>query len=225
MKQPVIQKPIPYYEQFYHSLRAMILEGTLIPGERINETQLAKDFGVSRSPIREAIRVLEREGLIVSDEKAKVMVYQPTFQDVEEIYQCRQALESFAVRLMIDAAGADETEQLGRVLNETKQAVHREAPAREIIELNESFHNHIILFSRNNRLKKHIGELRSLIYLFRTYNFTGTERALTIEAEHAAIYREIKDGNKEAAAKAMTDHLEHDLSYLKEQLQAKALIV
>lgn len=225
MKQPIIQKPIPYYEQFYHSLKAMIVEGTLTPGERINETQLAKDFGVSRSPIREAIRVLEREGLLVSDEKAKVMVYQPTFQDVEEIYQCRQALESFAVRLMINAAQADETAQIGLVLEETRKAIHQEAPAQEIIQLNESFHNHIILFSRNNRLKRQIDELRSLMYFFRTYNFTGTERALTIEAEHSAIYREIKAGNQEAASKAMIDHLEHDLSYLKEQLQRKSLII
>src|SRR4051794_17322207 len=82
----MIEKPVPYYEQFYHSIKAMIFEGKFKPGERIIENKLAKEFNVSKSPIREAIRMLEQEGLIVMDEKSRMIVYQPTLKDVEEIY-------------------------------------------------------------------------------------------------------------------------------------------
>lgn len=107
-----IEKRPPYYEQFYHSIKKMIFEGKFKPGERINETQLAREFGVSKSPVREAIRVLEKEGLVLVDEKSKVVVYEPTMRDVEEIYFCRMALESFAVRLATEVASDEQMEQL-----------------------------------------------------------------------------------------------------------------
>ncbi|MFB5661512.1 GntR family transcriptional regulator [Alteribacillus sp. HJP-4] len=218
MRQKSIQKPTPYYEQFYHSLKKMIFEGELQPGERINETQLSKEFNVSKSPIREAVRTLEREGLLVFDEKNKIVVYEPTGKDIEEIYECRQALESFGVKFVVERASDEQMMEIGVLLSNTKQAIQDKKPAHEIIAMNEEFHQKIIEFSQNDRLKKHINELKSLMHLFRIYNFTGINRALVIWEEHHRIFQKMNARKGNEAAEAMIEHLNCDIVHLKEVL-------
>src|SRR4051812_4439132 len=147
-----VEKPMPYYEQFYHTIKEMIFRGDFQPGERINETQLARDFNVSKSPIREAIRILEKEGLVVVNEKSKVIVYEPTWKDVEEIYFCRKALESFGVALTTKIATDEEIAEIGKSLDEAEQAILNNESTESIILLNEKFHNYIIQFTKNERL-------------------------------------------------------------------------
>ncbi|WP_411806056.1 GntR family transcriptional regulator, partial [Bacillus mojavensis] len=88
-----LDKPTPYYLQFYFQLKKMIFNGTFKPGERINETQLAKSFGVSRSPIREAMRLLEKDGLLRADDRNGFSIASLTAKDVDEIYKIRIPLE------------------------------------------------------------------------------------------------------------------------------------
>ncbi|WP_243137699.1 GntR family transcriptional regulator, partial [Desulfofundulus thermobenzoicus] len=88
-----MERPAPYHMQFYEQLKQMIFDGQFQPGERINETQLAKQFGVSRSPVREAMRLLEKDELLIADHRSGYSVYTLTEKDVEELYQIRAALE------------------------------------------------------------------------------------------------------------------------------------
>ncbi|TWT01826.1 GntR family transcriptional regulator [Planomicrobium sp. CPCC 101079] len=214
----MIEKPVPYYEQFYHSIKAMIFEGKFKPGERIVETQLAKEFNVSKSPIREAIRMLVQEGLIVTDDKSKMVIYEPTLKDVEEIYFCRKALESFAVRLMIEKATDSEIEEIEELLLETEKAIHNGQEDKAIIDLNASFHNLIIEFTKNERLKKQIKDLKTLMYFFRVMNFQGGNRAEDILKQHRDIFCHIKKRDEEKAAQAMLGHLQLDVDHLTEVL-------
>ncbi|TWT27232.1 GntR family transcriptional regulator [Planomicrobium sp. CPCC 101110] len=214
----MIEKPVPYYEQFYHSIKAMIFEGKFKPGERIVETQLAKEFNVSKSPIREAIRMLVQEGLIVTDEKSRMVIYEPTLKDVEEIYFCRKALESFAVRLMIEKAADSEIEEIEELLLETEKAIRDGQEDKAIIDLNASFHNLIIEFTKNERLKKQIKDLKTLMYFFRVMNFQGGHRAEDILKQHRDIFYHIKKRDQEKAAQAMLDHLQLDVDHLTEVL-------
>lgn len=214
----MIEKPIPYYEQFYHSIKAMIFEGKFKPGERIVETQLAKEFNVSKSPIREAIRMLVQEGLIVMDEKSRMIVYEPTLKDVEEIYFCRKALESFAVKLMIKKATDNEIKEIEQLLLETEKAIQDSEEDSTIITLNASFHNLIIEFTKNERLKKQIKDLKSLMYFFRVMNFQGGHRAEDILKQHWNIFIHIKNREEEEAAQAMLDHLQLDVEHLTQVL-------
>ena len=215
----MIEKPVPYYEQFYHSIKAMIFEGKFKPGERIVENQLAKEFNVSKSPVREAIRMLEQEGLIVMDEKSRMIVYQPTLKDVEEIYFCRKALESFAVKLMIQKATDEEISEIESVLDKTEKAIQELKGSNAIISLNESFHNLIIEYTKNDRLKKQLKDLKSIMYFFRIMNFEGGNRAKDILKQHRGIFSYIKNRDEEQAAKAMLQHLQMDLDHLTEVLK------
>lgn len=209
-----LKKAIPYYEQFYHSIKDMIFKGTFQPGEWINETQLARTFNVSKSPVREAIRVLVREGLLIVDLKSKVRVYQPTKQDAKEIYQCRQALEPFAVKLAVELITEDELQDLEQLLEKTADAIEVKKGQDEIIQLNEQFHHQLMQYSQNSRLQKQIEELHSLIYLFRVYNFTGHERAKRILDQHKLIFQMLKKQDAQRASQSMEEHLQHDLDHL-----------
>ncbi|CEG21483.1 putative HTH-type transcriptional regulator YdfH [Planococcus massiliensis] len=216
-----IEKPIPYYEQFYHSIKEMIFEGKYKPGDRIIENQLAKEFNVSKSPIREAIRMLEHEGLIVTDEKSKMIVYEPTLKDVEEIYFCRKALESFAVRLMIQKAIDEEILKIEDLLKETESAIQQSKDSNTIISMNASFHNLIIEYTKNDRLKKQLTDLKSIMYFFRIINFQGENRATDILNQHKNIFSHIKNRDEEKAAEAMLEHLQMDLDHLIKVLTTK----
>ena len=119
-----LDKPTPYYLQFYSQLKKMIFDGVFKPGERLNETQLAKDFGVSRSPIREAMRLLEKDGLLTADDRNGFVIYSLSIKDVEEIYKIRISLESLAVELVIDEAAESEIERIEQQLRETGEAIH-----------------------------------------------------------------------------------------------------
>ncbi|MBM6619651.1 GntR family transcriptional regulator [Bacillus suaedaesalsae] len=209
-----VNKPVPYYEQFYHSIKQMIFDGVFAPGDRIVETQLAKDFNVSKSPIREAIRMLERDGLVILDEKSRVIVYKPTLEDVEEIYFCRKALESFAVAHTTKIATDDEIASIEKLLNDTEIAIQNKEDAQSIIKLNEMFHNHIIDYTKNNRLQKQLSELRSLMYFFRIMNYKGENRAEVILEQHRGIFALIKSRKAEKASEAMVHHLQQDLDNL-----------
>ena len=222
MNQFSVEKPMPYYEQFYHKIKQMIFQGEIKPGERINETQLAKDFNVSKSPIREAIRLLEKEGLVVVNEKSKVMVYEPTLKDVEEIYFCRKALESSAVALLVEIATDEEIAVIEKSLLETEQMILRNDSPDQIISSNERFHNLIILGTKNGRLQNQIDDLRGLVRFFRILNFRGEGRAETILSQHREIYQYIKNRDADNAAKQMMKHLALDTKHLLEVLGSKA---
>ncbi|WP_134704602.1 GntR family transcriptional regulator [Ammoniphilus sp. YIM 78166] len=209
-----IEKRSPYYEQFYHSIKKMIFEGKFKPGERINETQLAKEFNVSKSPVREAIRVLEKEGLVIVDEKSRVLVYEPTMRDVEEIYYCRMALESFAVRSTTKIATEAEIKEIETTLAKTEQAIQNGEESNVIIALNDLFHHLILEYTQNRRLQKQWNDLKSLTYLFRILNFQGEDRATIILKQHRGIFHYMKSRDQEAASKAMIDHLQCDLEHL-----------
>ncbi|MGK7376934.1 GntR family transcriptional regulator [Planococcus sp. 1R117A] len=215
----MIEKPVPYYEQFYHSIKAMIFEGKFKPGDRIVENQLAKEFNVSKSPVREAIRMLEQEGLIVTDEKSRMIVYQPTLKDVEEIYFCRKALESFAIKLMVQKATDDEVVEIENLLRETEAAIQESQDANAIISMNEAFHNLIIEYTKNDRLKKQVKDLKSLMYFFRIMNFQGENRANEILKQHSNIFVHIKNRDEEKAYQAMLEHLQMDVDHLMEVLK------
>lgn len=203
----------PYYIQFYHMIKQMIFEGKFQPGERINETQLAKEYQVSKSPIREAIRILEKEGLLVV-ERAKIVVYQPTLKDVEDIYYCRMALESFAVKRTTKIATDAELEHIKKTLKETEDAIKQEMEPNEIISLNEKFHQLILAYSQNPRLQKQVDDLKSLINYFRILNFKGEQRAMEILKQHRNVFYYMEQRDAEKAAAEMVRHLEMDVEHL-----------
>ncbi|MCY8205663.1 GntR family transcriptional regulator [Bacillus sp. N12A5] len=214
-----LDKPTPYYLQFYNQLKKMIFNGTFKPGERINETQLAKSFGVSRSPIREAMRLLEKDGLLKADERNGFSITSLTAKDVDEIYKIRIPLEQLAVELVIDEANEEELAILEKQLEETEKAIQNGMEDTEIISLNQKFHDMLVDFSHNRHLKNLLEHVNDLIHFCRILNYTGDHRAETILSEHRKIFAEVKKKNKEAAKQYVMAHFNHDCEHLKRVLE------
>ncbi|MGQ9006544.1 GntR family transcriptional regulator [Bacillus sp. 204(2023)] len=214
-----LDKPTPYYLQFYNQLKKMIFNGTFKPGERINETQLAKSFGVSRSPIREAMRLLEKDGLLKADDRNGFSITSLTAKDVDEIYKIRIPLEQLAVELVIDEADEEELTILEKQLEETEKAIHNGTEDTEIIRLNQKFHELLVDFSHNRHLKNLLEHVNDLIHFCRILNYTGDHRAETILSEHRRIFEEVKKKNKEAAKQYVLAHFNHDCEHLKHVLE------
>ncbi|MFP3419572.1 MAG: GntR family transcriptional regulator [Bacillota bacterium] len=213
-----IEKSTPYHMQFYEQLKQMIFDGQFQPGERINETQLAKQFGVSRSPVREAMRLLEKDELLIAHHKSGYSVYTLTERDVEELYQIRMALETLAVQLACKEATQKEIDGIEQVLTQADEAIKQQRPSKDIVQLHEAFHQKIILSSHNDRLCKQLNHVNALIHFCRIFHFSGGTRAETIQREHAAIFDEIKERRSTEAVQTMTDHLLHDVAHLKQVL-------
>ncbi|MFP3392679.1 GntR family transcriptional regulator [Brevibacillus sp. SIMBA_040] len=221
MNKFALAKSIPYYDQVYHSIKQMIHEGIFQPGDRIYEAKIARDFNLSRSPIREAIRALEKEGLLVIDEKSRMTVYKPTMKDVEEIYQCRMVLESLAAKLATEHATNRELKEIEGVLVQTKKYLEgKEEPDKEvIISLNARFHDLILQLSKNNRLQKQLSELKALTHYYMLINLKGERRKWIIFAEHQEIFDCMKRRDDENAGQLMSTHIHNDLQHLKQILE------
>jgi DNA-binding GntR family transcriptional regulator len=220
VSQNPLEKALPFYQQIQQTIKERIFHGQYKPGDRLYEAQLAKQFSISRSPVREAIRTLINEGLLIMDEKSQITVYKPTLKDVRDIYECRIALESAAVALASERATEPQIEELGRILAETEVAIEKNEK-EEIVKWNTKFHEQIIIISENLRLKKLVDELHSLTYYYRLLNIEGRERGQVILKGHKEIFKAIREKDPEKAAQSLREHTEEDLKNLIHLIEGK----
>lgn len=208
-----VKRALPLYEQIYQSIKDLIFKGEYKPGEKIYEVQIAKDFNVSRSPVREAVHALKKEGLIIIDEKSQIRIYEPSASDVEDIYQCRSALESLAVKLTTQRASDRQLQKIEDFLTETEKELQKKNFQRAV-ELNAVFHETIMKLCQNKRLEKNLTDLWSLLNFYRVMNSEGEERLRTVFADHSEIFTSMKQRKAEEASNRMTDHIMKDLDHI-----------
>lgn len=226
MKNYKIEKSPSYYNQAYNSIKDMIFNGILKPGDRIYESKLASEFQISRSPVREAIRSLEKDGLLIISDKSKITVYQPTKEDIENIYECRQALEAQAAKLTAQKASNKELQLIENVLLEAQKNIEHldDNLTQNIIFLNTQFHNLILDYSKNIRLENHSKALSMLTNFYRSIDIYEHERTMDIFNYHLEIFHYIKQRNEKMAAQTMYNHIGNDLKHLKDLLSIRGTI-
>ncbi|MDT3766037.1 GntR family transcriptional regulator [Priestia filamentosa] len=187
--------------QSYELIRDKILSGELASGTKITEEKLANDLGFSRTPIRESIRRLEYEGLIV-----KKKVLKPTEKNLRDIFQVRMLLESHAAKSAAIYASQEDLDALLQCVETGKNGSYE-----EIMEANERFHQIIVQKSGNEVLIDTIDRMQSIIYLFRR-TVVSYDRPFLIE-EHEEIYQAIRNREMDKAAELMRSHLQKDLDF------------
>lgn len=187
--------------QAYKTIRDNILDGTY-PGEmKLVEARLAEELGVSRTPIREAIRRLEQEGLI-KDKK----VYKPTETDLRHLFQMRILIECYAAKMAATYMVEEDIKRLKLCIESSKA----DSP-EEVVKANKDFHDMIVRESRNPLMIDTVNRMQSIIYLF-SRAVVLYKRPFLIE-EHELIHQAIADRNPEEASKLMEDHLKADLEF------------
>lgn len=192
-------------EEIADILRENIISGSINPGEKVNEYQVAKLLNISRPPIREAFRLLAAEGLITLVPRKGAFVSKMTPQEVKEIYQMKSMMESFAVRLGIPIVDEKELSELDSMNNLIEEKI-KQNNFKAILKLNIEFHQKMIKMSKNEKL---IRFYQSIVLPIRKYQRIGLSAPASWETsfqEHKDIVEGIRSRNIELAERLTREH-------------------
>lgn len=194
---------VPLRDQVYDTLQARISEGDLRPGDRLFEQELAVEFGVSRVPVREAIRMLQSAGLIeVQPRRRGVFVRSLERHQVEELFDVREALEALAAKLAAERSEADDVRRLGRLAVQAREALEA-SDVEAMSKANTAFHDEVVALSRNELLTSMLEPLHGrLAWLFRLN--PEPERVC---AEHEELYAAVAAGDGTRASEVAQRHV------------------
>ena len=206
---------LPLRDVVFNTLRQAILRGELKPGERLMEIQLANKLGVSRTPIREAIRKLELEGLVLMIPRKGAEVADITEKSMRDVLEVREALEELAVRL-----ACDKIEELKKAAQEFKETLDCEDVTR-FAEADVKFHDIIYRTTDNERLIQLLYNLREQMYRYRVEYLKREDAHETLLAEHERIIETIEKRDKEEAMKAVSRHIDNQVAAVIDTIRTK----
>ncbi|MDW7675282.1 MAG: GntR family transcriptional regulator [Bacillota bacterium] len=208
----------PLRELVFESLREAIINATLKPGERLMEVQLAEDMGVSRTPVREAIRKLELEGFVVMVPRKGAYVAGISLKDIADVYEIRAALEALASGLAAERITEEELEDLERHLVKVNEYTEAQN-LHSLVEIDTSFHDILYKASRNERLVQIISNLREQIMRFRTTSLAVPGRMKEALLEHKELVEAISERNIAKAQELAQRHVENAENIMLDSLQ------
>lgn len=203
-----VNEYLPLRDIVFNSLRKAILKGELIPGERLMEKQLAEKMGVSRTPIREAIRKLELEGLVIMVPRKGAEVAMITEQDIKDVLEVRAALESLAVKLACQRMEKQDINNLLAV-NDAFIGAARRQDVETVIKKDVEFHDTIYGATGNHKLVGMINNLQEQIYRFRVEYIRQMDDFSSLVSEHEAIVSAIVGKEIEKAQEIAISHIEN----------------
>jgi DNA-binding GntR family transcriptional regulator len=197
----------PLREVVCETLRDAIRKGVLKPGERLMEIQLAEELGVSRTPVREAIRKLELEGYVIMMPRRGTYVANLSIRDVNEVFEIRTSLDSLASGLAAERITDEELERLQRLLVMIGEYIE-ENNMEKIVETDTEFHDILYQASRNTRLVGIIFNLREQLTRFRSTSMAYPGRLKETLEEHRHLVEAIAQGDALEAQRAAEEHME-----------------
>lgn len=209
---------LPLRDVVFHTLREAILKGDLKPGERLMELQLADKLGVSRTPIREAIRMLQQEGLAVTIPRRGAEVAKMTEKDMEDVLQVRDALDELAASIACEQITAEELEELKRTMREFEEST-KTGDVKRIAEVDVKFHDIIYKATRNPKLENILNNLREQMYRYRVEYLKDERSFPTLIKEHSEIVEGLAKKDKEKVIAAMHKHVENQANAVKEVIR------
>lgn len=204
--------------QVHEKLRRAVLQGQFQPGERLVETRLAENLGISRTPIREALSKLEAEGLVKRLPAGGVVVGD-VVSELAEIYGLRQRLEGFAARLAAERATDDELDEIEAACRRGKAATSGRSFEKRS-EANRAFHRLLAKASHSPRLIRLTSEYYEYSLNDRTRRFWDEEQTRKHQAQHKAIVAALRARDPNAAEQCVYAHLSSALRVVQEALAA-----
>lgn len=204
MTEPADPQSGPQGSATYLQLLDEIRAGTLLPGDRLRETELAERLGVSRTPVREAIRQLEADGLVAHVPRQGASLRRLDYAEVMELYEMRAVLEGTAARLAARAASDVEIDELDRL----NDRLAEEGTGAEAARLNRVFHATLLDGAKNRFLAKSMLSLQKALMILGPTMLSDAERAESAVVEHRDILAALKSRDGAAAEAAMRAHIE-----------------
>ena len=210
-------KDMPLRDVVFYTLRKGILRGELKPGERLMEIRLASRLGVSRTPIREAIRMLELEGLVINIPRRGAQVSKITQKDLRDVLEVREGLEEMAVLLACERITETELDELYRASRQFADGIG-EKDLAVLAEADENFHAIIYRSTRNDRLIQLINNLREQMYRYRVEYLKDKENRMTLIREHDLLWKSLSEHDKEGAKAAMRMHIGRQMQSIEKNI-------
>jgi len=200
---------LPLRDVVFNTLRDAILTGKLVPGERLMENQLAEKLGVSRTPVREALRMLELENLVELVPRKGAQVLDMSEKDIVNILEVRSALEGLATSLACKKMSKEDLQQLKNMEVDFEKAV-AENDVEHFVDIDEDFHDLIFAATENDKLINIFRNLRIQLYRYRMAQAKNNETSMsTIVAHHRSIIRAIENHDSEEGASIAQGHIKY----------------
>ncbi|MGB7084297.1 MAG: GntR family transcriptional regulator [Phormidesmis sp.] len=221
---PLIQRRKSLYEQVYSALRAGILAGEFTPGSRLIETQLTEWLNVSRTPLREALRQLQKEGLVTADTSG-LQVTTISAADAIELYDCRLVLEKLAVTGACEQASQQQIAALEQYVIQAEARNPQDSGAQtllQLLDLDYQFHHLIAESSGNRRLVSLLDQLFDAMALLRIQTLQQNPSVLEIKLEHRQVYEAIARRDAATAITAIQLHLLASKARVVKEIQSPA---
>lgn len=206
---------LPLRDVVFHTLREAILKGELKPGERLMELQLAAKLGVSRTPIREAIRMLEQEGLAVTIPRKGAEVAKMTEKDMEDVLQVREALDELAATIACEQMTTEQLDALRNTMREFEEFT-KTSNVKKIAEADVEFHDIIYQATGNPKLVNMLNNLREQMYRYRIEYLKDEKNYPMLIQEHSEIVEGLMAKDKAKVSAAMHRHVENQVVAVKE---------
>ena len=203
-----IDQYMPLREVVFTTLRQAILKGELQPGERLMEISLAKLLGVSRTPIREAIRKLELEGLVVMVPRKGAHVAHITEKELNDVLEVRLGLEELAIKKACERITEEELVLLEEAA-ETFSGLMTSGNLIELAEADVKFHDVIYAATHNERLVQLLNNLREQMYRYRMEYLKDENSRILLDEEHKEICRAVRAGDFEKAHRYTCQHIDN----------------
>ncbi|MDD2484500.1 MAG: GntR family transcriptional regulator [Eubacteriales bacterium] len=202
-----IQNHKPLREIVYDELREGILTGAIKPGTRMMEVDLAEEMGVSRTPVREAIRKLEKEGLVTIRPRKGAYASDISVKSMMDILEVRSNLEGLAAELAARRMPEEKKKELIKIEAAFEKALS-DGDMKEMIHMDTLFHHFIVEGSENNHLILLVEQLQELVLRFRYIYYKDFKRAGEMAPEHRDIYEAIINNAPDAARDSAFNHID-----------------
>ncbi|MCR4807805.1 MAG: GntR family transcriptional regulator [Lachnospiraceae bacterium] len=212
-----IDEYLPLRDVVFNTLRQGILKGDLKPGERLMEIHLAGKLGVSRTPIREAIRMLELEGLVTMVPRKGAEVARISKQDLRDVLEVRRSLDSLAGSLACERITEEEKEALKRAEDDFEASIAT-GDVTAIAQADVVFHDVILKASKNGRLMQMVNNLAERVYRYRLEYIKDERNHARLIEEHRRIMKYIDDGDKDRACNEIEMHIDNQEKNIISQL-------
>lgn len=200
---------LPLRDVVFNTLRDAILTGKLVPGERLMENQLAEKLGVSRTPVREALRMLELENLVELVPRKGAQVLDMSEKDIINILEVRSALEGLATSVACKKMTKEDLQQLKNMEVDFEKAV-ADNDVEHFVDIDEDFHDLIFAATENDKLINIFRNLRIQLYRYRMAQAKNNETSMsTIVAHHRSIIRAIENHDGEEGASIAQGHIKY----------------
>lgn len=202
----------------YEMIKSKIWQFDLPPGGPISEEQLGKSLNISRTPLREAISILEHEKLIERQPNKRLKVSELSIKEAKEIFSVRSALESIAVREAVLHSSEADYENLSLIVTAISQMSIKHN-REQLLQYGEKFHQYIYQMSQNETIKTILQGLHNHVRRYRFLIISQKANQAEAEDEHKLIFEAMKAGQADLAVKIMQTHLEESLSLAIEALE------